>query len=728
MEVAGLAVGVLGIAGLFTSCIENFNIVVRAREFSEEFEQLCTLLALHQIRLVIWGETLGLAPPPGARTPRPYNRALDRPDIRPYIETTLYQLKNLLSKADTITGRYASEEQERAAECSEIWAGSNSKGMSIFRDSYERFKARIKKNQKDASVWQVTRWSIHDYEKFERLVTNIRELVDALESITSALGISAQQQSILIDEIESLSDASSLRLLQLVGSSASAPPAIRAISDTASTRLTYVTSSSRSYHTARTEQSQVGRYDHLKTMLSKAQAAEASQPHGRATIRSGEGINTGTSPPPETTATQNITLDVPQNQRWMAALMNGKTTDPTMKLAFSTKDLEYGQALENNRDHDNQVYRDNCAKLIARAHEGIPLARRMFLELRNIRRANIPFISAAPMGDTLDRIVASIEGPPGTPFEGGTFWVTVKITESKPPMLKFHTKIYHPNIDPQGKVCADYATWWRDASLLNDASGATNQRALPWFSEHITNHYSLGSLLVALCGLLASPNIDDPLVPEIAEKYLTDYEAYCEAAKLYTERFAHAERPDDAELHFPEEDNKVNSTLDVTEYRPKPSTVSLGPRQIIIDSSLVWERISSYQLDLSKLEALLSEWFPDIDIVCNTTAHERWYCFALPKSLTSSQRQEIHKLRSVKDERADTSDSDDDKEEKDSPADSASETDDRSAKIITWTYDSDSSESESVGGILNRVTRRKALKNLKKYLIKRKNNTIANNF
>lgn len=41
-EIAGLALGVVGIAGLFKSCIENFNIVVRAREFSEEFELLCT--------------------------------------------------------------------------------------------------------------------------------------------------------------------------------------------------------------------------------------------------------------------------------------------------------------------------------------------------------------------------------------------------------------------------------------------------------------------------------------------------------------------------------------------------------------------------------------------------------------------------------------------------------------------------------------------------------------
>jgi hypothetical protein len=31
-EIAGLALGVLGIAGLFTSCIANFDIVVRAKK------------------------------------------------------------------------------------------------------------------------------------------------------------------------------------------------------------------------------------------------------------------------------------------------------------------------------------------------------------------------------------------------------------------------------------------------------------------------------------------------------------------------------------------------------------------------------------------------------------------------------------------------------------------------------------------------------------------------
>ena len=102
-EIAGLVLGSLGIAGLFKACVENFDIIIRARECSEELELLCTVvsrssvrleftrsslwlqLSLQQLRLVIWGEALGLVPQNDGHRGR-YNRALDRPDIRPVIE------------------------------------------------------------------------------------------------------------------------------------------------------------------------------------------------------------------------------------------------------------------------------------------------------------------------------------------------------------------------------------------------------------------------------------------------------------------------------------------------------------------------------------------------------------------------------------------------------------------------------------------------------------------
>jgi hypothetical protein len=41
-EVAGLVLGALGVVNLFSSCVEFFDIIVRARGFSEDFDLLCT--------------------------------------------------------------------------------------------------------------------------------------------------------------------------------------------------------------------------------------------------------------------------------------------------------------------------------------------------------------------------------------------------------------------------------------------------------------------------------------------------------------------------------------------------------------------------------------------------------------------------------------------------------------------------------------------------------------
>ncbi|RYP06829.1 hypothetical protein DL764_002941 [Monosporascus ibericus] len=228
-EIVRLTLSVLGIPGLFKACIDNFDIVVRLREFSQEFEYLCAELAIHRTRLVLWVETFGIVRAGEGRGAVHYIRSLERPHVKPTVKSCLFQLCDLLGKADVVSDRYPSKDGNPR----EV---ANSKGVAVLRDTFERIRERINKNQNQKSVCKVTKWAVHDHAQLKELVQKIGALLDGLEKILEALGRSEAYQSQITKEIESISDKDSLSLLEGVGSSISAAPVLKAISDTASMR------------------------------------------------------------------------------------------------------------------------------------------------------------------------------------------------------------------------------------------------------------------------------------------------------------------------------------------------------------------------------------------------------------------------------------------------------------------------------------------------------------
>jgi hypothetical protein len=191
--------------------------------------------SLQRARFGLWGESVGLVLNPDGRRLR-YDKNLDRPDIRPGVERMLNNIKSLLDEAGKVDERYGLS--SNVLQGSEV---STSRGLDIFKGSFERFKARIKKNQKETSAWNVTRWAIHDADKFEGMLNRLKDFVDGLESITKSLGLLQEQHERLRKEIESISDTQSLRLLRDASSRHGSSQ--QDVSDAASQRLITVAES-----------------------------------------------------------------------------------------------------------------------------------------------------------------------------------------------------------------------------------------------------------------------------------------------------------------------------------------------------------------------------------------------------------------------------------------------------------------------------------------------------
>ncbi|KAJ2005225.1 Ubiquitin-conjugating enzyme E2 T [Coemansia thaxteri] len=183
-------------------------------------------------------------------------------------------------------------------------------------------------------------------------------------------------------------------------------------------------------------------------------------------------------------------------------------------------------------------------------------SKRLLREFRFLQTELPPGISCTPREDRLDHYDALIDGPPGTPYEGGQFRIDVVLPNTygvDPPALKFKTPIYHPNIDDHGNICLD---------VLKTGSKGT------WRPS-----WTLDKVLISLVVLLGSPNPHDPLMPEVAEHLLTDPAAFAKTAAEWTARHASASA-DCAELQPSDLNNDTNSAAVISPRRSARSAAA----------------------------------------------------------------------------------------------------------------------------------------------------------
>jgi hypothetical protein len=117
-------------------------------------------------------------------------------------------------------------------------------------------------------------------------------------------------------------------------------------------------------------------------------------------------IHQGRLPEQQTSAASGIlqARDIPQNQRLLRDLL--AKSEPRKPLSFAAGDANYGQNLAVIKERDEEFWLGHSDRLIMNAESSSSAAKRMFLELRDIRTSKIPFISAAPLGDSLDKVLA----------------------------------------------------------------------------------------------------------------------------------------------------------------------------------------------------------------------------------------------------------------------------------------------------------------------------------
>eukprot|EP00049_Salpingoeca_infusionum_P015341 m.297442 g.297442 ORF g.297442 m.297442 type:complete len:200 (+) comp15858_c6_seq31:92-691(+) len=149
-------------------------------------------------------------------------------------------------------------------------------------------------------------------------------------------------------------------------------------------------------------------------------------------------------------------------------------------------------------------------------------AARLSREVQMLRNEPPHGVACWPVNeDKVDTLHADVSGPTDSPYEGGVFRLEIVCLPRypfQPPQVRFLTPIYHPNIDKGGRICLD---------LLKPPPQGTWKPAM-----------NLSTLLASIQLLMATPNPDDGLRPDVSAEYKDDRDKFNTTARAYTRKHA----------------------------------------------------------------------------------------------------------------------------------------------------------------------------------------------
>jgi len=62
IEAIGLTLGILSVAGLFSTILDAIDWFIAVRSYGEDYQLLVTKVSIERLRLFRWGQAVGLAP------------------------------------------------------------------------------------------------------------------------------------------------------------------------------------------------------------------------------------------------------------------------------------------------------------------------------------------------------------------------------------------------------------------------------------------------------------------------------------------------------------------------------------------------------------------------------------------------------------------------------------------------------------------------------------------
>ncbi len=207
MDVAGLVIGAVALASLFSTCLECFDMIEAGQNISRDLDIAMVKLDSLRVIFLIWGNVVGLH-----GVENTFNKEILGPDVQRTIYRLLSNLKVLFQDAERFRDRYGVE-QIRGVDAPE---SSTSAGSLTTRNvgNLNSSHAHLGRMRNRTSWRAKVKWAIRDKKKFTVLLDDMKELIQQLRDITQAAADLQSQRRAFMAEVSIISDIETLEVLE----------------------------------------------------------------------------------------------------------------------------------------------------------------------------------------------------------------------------------------------------------------------------------------------------------------------------------------------------------------------------------------------------------------------------------------------------------------------------------------------------------------------------------
>ena len=182
----------VGVATLFTTCVECFKYFKAGQAQHRDYELLELEFDLIKSRMLIWGNAIGM----GSVAEDAITTEDDTSEKTSLLVRSLNAIKSLLEDYKSLQDKYGLKEiPETTPSTASIRDLPSFQVLNLFRTSrlYVRLRGR-RSNTTSTNLASRTVWAIFDKEKFEGLIAHLKKLVDGLERVYP-IAVAARDQT-----------------------------------------------------------------------------------------------------------------------------------------------------------------------------------------------------------------------------------------------------------------------------------------------------------------------------------------------------------------------------------------------------------------------------------------------------------------------------------------------------------------------------------------------------